>query len=147
MDAEIPKPVAHSHATVDWISKADRILFAHGSLATDPYAKDAYSALAMSDQISGPFGLDAAQPTVVLADVRSQPPNKDVGYSIDEPLGGLPDMTAVIHALLLYKELITQNRMIYLIVDNRSLNRCHTARVCCMVGLSQTSGRPPGREY
>lgn len=120
MDSEIPEPAAFSHAAVEWISEADRTRFAQGSLATNPYAKDdAYKALAMSDQISSPFGLDAAQPKVVLADVRSQPPNQDAGYHTDEPFGDLPNMTAVIHTLMLRKELITQNRMIYLIVDNR----------------------------
>ena len=120
IDTEASKPAAYSHVTADWISAADRILFEQGSLATDPYAKeDPQRALAMLDQVSSPFGLDAAQPTVVLAGVRSQPPNQDAGYSTDESLGDLPDMTAVIHTLLLHKELITQNRMIYLIADNR----------------------------
>ena len=90
-----------------------------GSLAADPKAKDdAIEALTMSDQIGSPLGLDAAQPAVVLADVRSQPPNQDNGYNIDEPLGDLPDIT-IIHALMLHNEIITRNRMIYLIVDNR----------------------------
>ena len=73
---------------------------------------DANSTLAMSDQISSPFGLDAGQPSVVLADVRAQPPSKDVGYKVDELQGELPDMTAVTHTLLLHKELITQNRIL-----------------------------------
>ena len=106
MDMGIPEPTAFTHAAAEWISDADRTLFAQGSLATDPNAKDdAYKALAMSDQISSPLGLDAAQPMVVLADVRLQPPNQDIGYNIDEPLGDLPDMTAIIHALMLHNEI------------------------------------------
>ena len=120
MGVRIPTPIAVTHGAADWISDADRTLFAQGSLATDPRAKDdAFAALAMTDQISSPLGLDAAQPTVALADVRSQPPNQDNGYSTDQPLGDLPDMTAIIHTLLLHNELITRNHMIYLIVDNR----------------------------
>ena len=81
--------------------------------------ENAYAALAMPDQLSSPFGLDSAQPTIKLADVRAQPPKQDQGYDTDETDGDLPNMTAIIHALMLHRELITRNNMIYLIVDNR----------------------------
>ena len=107
MEMGIPEPTAFTQAATEWISDADRTLFEQGSLATDPTAQDdAYKALAMSDQISSPLGLDAGQPTVVLPDVRSQPPNQDSGFNIDEPLGDLSNMTAKIHALMLRNEII-----------------------------------------
>ena len=65
------------------------------------------------------LGLDSAQPALKLSDVRAQPPTQDKGYDTDETEGDLPDMTAIIHTLMLHRELITSNQMIYLIVDNR----------------------------
>ena len=73
----------------------------------------------MPDQLSSPFGLDSAQPIIKLADVRAQPPKQDQGYDTEETDGDLPNMTAIIYALLQHRELITRNQMIYLIVDNR----------------------------
>ena len=57
-----------------------------------------------------------------MSDVRAQPPKQDQGYDTQqkEAEGDLPDMTAIIHTLMLHRELIVRNRMIYLIVDNRS---------------------------
>ena len=57
----------------------------------------------------------------MLADVRAQPPNQDHGCDIERSDGDLPDMTAIIHALMLHSELITRNHMIYLIADNRQV--------------------------
>ena len=69
--------------------------------------------------LASPFGLDSAQPAVMLSDVRAQPPKQEQGYATDETEGDLPDVTAIIHTLMLHRELITRNQMIYLIVDNR----------------------------
>ena len=114
---------AFTQEAADWISEADRTIFVQGTQEADSKAKDdAYAALAMPDQLSSPFGLDSAQPTVLLADVRAQPPNQDHGYDKEGTDGDLPDMTAIIHALMLQSELITRNQMIYLIVDNRKPN-------------------------
>ena len=57
-----------------------------------------------------------------MSDVRAQPPKQDQGYDTQqkEAEGDLPDMTAIIHTLMLHRELIVRNHMIYLIVDNRS---------------------------
>ena len=73
----------------------------------------------MPDQLGSPFGLDSAQPTIKLADVRAQPPKQDQGYDTEETDGDLPNMTAIIYALMQHRELITRKQMIYLIVDNR----------------------------
>ena len=54
------------------------------------------------------------------SDVRAQPPKQDQGHATDETEGDLPDVTAIIHTLMLHRELITRNQMIYLIVDNRT---------------------------
>ena len=79
-------PMAFTQEAADWISEADRTLFVQGTHTTDTKAReDAYVALAMTDQISSLFGLDSAQPTVMLADVRAQPPNQDHGYDIAGP--------------------------------------------------------------
>ena len=117
MDERTRTPVAFTQDAADWLSEADRTLFVQGTHDTDSKAtEDAYVALAKPDQLSSPFGLDSAQPTVVLADVRAQPPNQDHGYEV-EGLDG--DMTAITHTLMLHRELITRNQMVYLIVDNR----------------------------
>lgn len=120
MEAEIPVLVGYSHEATCWIAESDCTLFAQGSPATDPFAKeDAYSALAMTDQVCSAFGLGANMPTVCLADVRSQPPNLDEGYDTDEKQGHLPNMTAVMRFLLQHHDFISRNQMVYLIVDNR----------------------------
>ena len=108
-------PMAFTQEAADWLSDAGRAIFAQGT--SDGHSKaqeNAYAALAMPDQLSSPFGLDSAQPTIKLADVRAGP-----RLDTDETDGDLPNMTAVIHALTLHRELITRNQMIYLIVDNR----------------------------
>ena len=58
----------------------------------------------------------------MLSDVRAQPPKLDRGYATQQKdaEGDLPDMTAIIHTLMLHRELIARSHMIYLIVDNRS---------------------------
>ena len=81
--------------------------------------EEAYAALATPDRLSNPFGLDSAQPALMLSDVRAQPPKQDKGYDTKEAEGDLPDMTAIIHTLMLHRELIMRNQMICLIVDNR----------------------------
>ena len=75
----------------------------------------------MPDRLSSPFGLDSARPALVLSDVRAQPPKQDRGYATQQKdaEGDLPDMTAIIHTLMLQRELIARSHMIYLIVDNR----------------------------
>ena len=120
MDDRTRAPMAFTQEAADWLSEAGHTLFVQGTSDGDSKAKeDAYAALAMPDQLSSPLGLDSAQPTVKLADVRAQPPNQDQGYDTDGIDGDLPNMTAIIHALMLQSELITRNQMIYLIVDNR----------------------------
>ena len=73
----------------------------------------------MRDTLSSPFGLDSARPTLGLSDVRAQPSKKDDGYSTLETEGDLPDTTAIIQTLMLHRDLIMNNQMMYLIVDNR----------------------------
>ena len=113
-------PMAFTQEAADWLSDAGRASFVQGTSEGHTKAQEnAYAALAMPDQLSSPFGLDSAQPTIKLADVRAQPPKQDQGYHTDAIEGDLPDMTAIIYALMLHRELITRNQMIYLIVDNR----------------------------
>ena len=75
--------------------------------------------MAMKDTLSSPFGLDSARPTLVLSDVRAQPSKKDDGYATLATEGDLPDTTAIIQTLMLHRDLIMNNQMIYLIVENR----------------------------
>ena len=112
--------MAFTQANADWLSDDGRALFVEGTqVCASKAQEDAYAALAMPDHLSSPFGLDSAQPALKLSDVRAQPPTQDKGYDTDETEGDLPDMTAIIHTLMLHRELITSNQMIYLIVDNR----------------------------
>ena len=74
----------------------------------------------MQDTLCSPLGLDSARPTLVLSDVRAQPSKKDDGYATLETEGDLPDTTAIIQTLMLHRDLIMSNQMIYLIVDNRT---------------------------
>lgn len=120
MDTNMPRPNFTQKST-EWISRAERILFAQGNPATDPQAEEAaLAALSLPDQLSSPFGLDASQPKVRFGDVRAQPTSQDHGYHTDTGSGKLPNMTAIIYALLLQHEVISRNQMIYLIVDNCS---------------------------
>ena len=113
-------PIAFTRATADWLPEAGHALFAQGTEASVSQSQaEAYAAMAMPDCLCNPLGLDSARPALVLSDVRAQPPKRDEGYDTQEAEGDLPDMTAIIHTLMLHRELITSNHMIYLIVDNR----------------------------
>ena len=123
MDDRVQVPIAFTQAAADWLPEAGHALFAQGTAVSVSQAQaDASAALAMPDCLSSPFGLDSARPALVLSDVRAQPPKQDQGYDTQqkEAEGDLPDMTAIIHTLMLRRELIVRNHMIYLIVDNRS---------------------------
>ena len=88
-------PVGLSHRRPqDWLSDAGRAIFVQGTPNSQSKAQEnAYAALAMPDQLGSPFGLDSAQPTIKLADVRAQPPKQDQGYDTEETDGDLPNMT------------------------------------------------------
>ena len=58
----------------------------------------------MPDRLSSPLGLDSAQPALTLSDVRAQPPKQDKGCDTQETEGDLPNMTAIIHTLMLQRE-------------------------------------------
>ena len=117
---QIRAPIAFSQATTDWLFTDGHDLFARGAQIEVSQAQaNAYAALDLEDRLSNPFGLDSAQPTLKLADVRAQPPTLDKGYDTCQTEGDLPDMKAIIHALILQQDFITRNQMIYLIVDNR----------------------------
>ena len=87
----------------------------YGGCVTQSQA-DAHAAMVMHDTLCSPLGLDSAQPTLVLLDVRAQPSKKNDGYATLEAEGDLPDMTAIIQ---LHRDFIMSNQMIYLMVDNR----------------------------
>ena len=123
MDDRVQVPIAFTQAAADWLPEAGHALIAQGAAVSVSQAQeDASAALAMPDCLSSPFGLDSARPALVLSDVRAQPPKQDQGYDTQqkEAEGDLPDMTAIIHTLMLHRELIVRDHMIYLIVDNRS---------------------------
>ena len=113
-------PIAFTRASSDWLNDDDAAAFVQGtSVSTSQAQAEAHEAYAMHDQLSCPFGLDSACPVLKLSDVRAQPPKKDTGYEVQDPEGNLPDMTALVHTLMLHRDRILSNHMIYLIVDNR----------------------------
>ena len=120
IDDQIRVPMAFTRANADWLTEAGHAHFAQGTPVSVTQAQaDAYAALAMPDRLGSPLGLDSAQPALMLSDVRAQPPKQDKGCDTQETVGDLPDITAIIHILMLHRELIMRNHMIYLIVDNR----------------------------
>ena len=113
-------PFAFTRDHAEWLTADGLANFARGTEASVTQSQeDAYAAMAMKDTLSSPFGLDSARPTLGLSDVRAQPSKKDDGYATLETEGDLPDTTAIIQTLMLHRDLIMNNQMIYLIVDNR----------------------------
>ena len=113
-------PVAFTRDHADWLTADGQANFARGTEASVTQSQaDAYAAMAMHDTLCSPLGLDSARPTLVLSDVRAQPSKKDDGYATLEAEGDLPDTTAIIQTLMLHRDFIMSNQMIYLIVDNR----------------------------
>ena len=114
-------PIAFTRDHADWLTADGQANFARGTEASVTQSQaDAYAAMVMQDTLCSPLGLDSARPTLVLSDVRAQPSKKDDGYATLEAEGDLPDMTAIIHTLMLHRDFIMSNQMIYLIVDNRT---------------------------
>ena len=113
-------PFAFTRDHAEWLTADGQANFARGTEASATQSQeDAYAAMAMKDTLSSPFGLDSARPTLGLSDVRMQPAKQDDGYATLETEGDLPDTTAIIQTLMLHRDLIMNNQMIYLIVDNR----------------------------
>ena len=113
-------PFAFTRDHADWLTADDQANFVRGTEASVTQSQeDAYAAMAMQDTLCSPLGLDSARPTLVLSDVRAQPSKKDDGYATLETEGDLPDTTAIIQTLMLHRDLIMSNQMIYLTVDNR----------------------------
>ena len=119
-DRVLHVPFAFTRDHAEWLTADGQANFARGTEASVTQSQeDAYAAMAMKDTLSSPFGLDSARPTLGLSDVRAQPSKKDEGYAALETEGDLPDTTAIIQTLMLHRDLIMNNQMIYLIVDNR----------------------------
>ena len=113
-------PFAFTRDHAEWLTADGQANFARGTEASVTQSQeDAYAAMAMKDTLSSSFGLDSARPTLVLSDVRAQPSKTDDGYATLATEGDLPDTTAIIQTLMLHRDLIMNNQMIYLIVDNR----------------------------
>ena len=113
-------PLAFTRDHAEWLTADDQANFVRGTGASVTQSQeDAYAAMAMQDTLCSPFGLDSTRPTLVLSDVRAQPSKKDDGYAALETEGDLPDTTAIIQTLMLHRDLIMSNQLIYLIVDNR----------------------------
>ena len=97
--------MAFTQEAADWLSDAGWANFVQGTSDSQSKAQEnANAALAMPDQLSSPFGLDSAQPTIKLADVRAQTPKQDQGYDTEETDGELPNMTAIIYALMQHRD-------------------------------------------
>ena len=120
LEDRIHVPFVYTRDHAEWLTADGQASFARGTEASvDQTQEEAYTAMAMKDTLSSPFGLDSACPTLGLSDVRAQPPKKDEGYPTLETEGDLPDTTAIIRTLMSHRDLIMHNQMIYLIVDNR----------------------------
>ena len=93
----------------------------YGCPDTDHQAKaQAYQALRTPTSVQSYLGLDLNGGSCQIADVRSQPADKDPGYEAAERQGQGPDTAAVIGCLLLRRELIEACGMVYMKVDNRA---------------------------
>ena len=124
MDVSEDEPVRtapYLHSSPGWITEQKKQAFLYGCPQTDHQAKaQAYQALRTPTEVQSFLGLDADMGPCQIADVRSQPADKDAGYQATERQGQGPDMTAVVATLLKHKELIESCGMVYLIVDNRT---------------------------
>ena len=120
LEDRVQVPFVYTRDHAEWLTADGQASFARGTEASvEQSQEDVHAAMAMKDTLSSPFGLDSACPTLGLSDVRAQPPKKDDGYPTLESEGDLPDTTAIIRTLMSHRDLITNNQMIYLIVDNR----------------------------
>ena len=115
------RTVPYLHSSPEWITQQKQQAFLHGCPHTDHQAKaQAYQALGTPSVAQSFLGLDTNMGPYQIADVRSQPTDKDAGYPTAERRGEGPDTAAIMASLLLHRELIESCGMVYVIVDNRA---------------------------
>ena len=111
------RTVPYLHSSPGWITQQKKQAFLYGCPDTDHQAKaQAYQALRTPTAVQSYLGLDTDMGPCQIADVRSQPADRDAGYPATERQGKGPDMAS----LLQHKELIDSCGMVYMIVDNRA---------------------------
>ena len=111
----------YTPAHAGWITQQKKQAFLYGCPHTDHQAKaQAYQALRTPTEVQPFLGLDTDMGPCQIADVRSQPADRDAGYQAAERRGQGPDTAAAVATLLLHKELIESCGMVYVIVDNRA---------------------------
>ena len=109
------------HSSPGSITQQKKQAFLYGCPHTDHQAKaQAYQALRTPTEVQSFLGLDTGMGPCQVADVRSQPADRDAGYQTIERQGQGPDTTALVATLLVHKELIESCGMVYIIVDNRA---------------------------
>ena len=114
------RAVPPQHSSPGWITQQKRQAFLYGCPYTDHQAKtQAYQALRIPSAVQSYLGLDTNIGMFRISDVRSQPVDRDPGYSATQQHGHGPDTAAIVACLLKHRELIESCGMIYLIVDNR----------------------------
>ena len=90
-----------------WITQQRKQAFLYGCPDTDHQAKaQAYQALRTPTAVQSYLGLDTDMGPCQIADVRSQPANRDAGHPATERQGKGPDTAAIVASLLQHKDLI-----------------------------------------
>ena len=121
MDVSEDEHVRTVHSSPGWITQQKRQAFLYGCPHTDHQAKaQAYQALRTPTVVQSFLGLDTDMGPCQVSDVRSQPADRDVGYTATEQSAQGPDTAAIVASLLLHRELIESCGMVYVIVDNRA---------------------------
>ena len=121
LEDEHVRTVPFLHSSPGWITHQKRQAFLYGCPDTDHQAKaQAYQALRTPTSVQSYLGLDLNSGACQIADVRSQPADKDPGYEAAERQGHGPDTAAIIGFLLQHRELIEACGMVCMIVDNRA---------------------------
>ena len=121
LEDEHVRTVPLLHSSPGRITHQKRQAFLYGCPDTDHQAKaQAYQALRTPTSVQSYLGLDLNSEACQIADVRSQPADKDPGYEAAERQGHGPDTAAIIGFLLQHRELIEACGMMYMIVDNRA---------------------------
>ena len=101
------------HSSPGWITQQKKQAFLYGCPDTDHQAKaQAYQALRTPSAVQSYLGLDTDMGPCQIADVRSQPADRDSGYQASERQGKGPDTAAIVASLLLHKELIESCGMV-----------------------------------
>ena len=86
------RTVPYLHSSPGWITQQKKQAFLYGCPDTDHQAKaQAYQALRTPTAVQSYLGLDTDTGPCQIADVRSQPADRDAGYPATERQGKGPD--------------------------------------------------------